>query len=79
MQKQLENRILEVEKMKQQVEEERRQAVDAVEKQVSLLHTFIHENLYRNGSVFNHIHILSFMKVCLDFVFFLSICKTSLS
>lgn len=45
MQKQLEKRILEVEKMKQQQQEERRKAVEAVEKQVSLLHTFIQVNL----------------------------------
>lgn len=35
MQKQLEKRILEAEKMKQQEREERRKAMDAVEKQVS--------------------------------------------
>ena len=35
MQKQLERRIVEVEKMKQQEREEGRKAVDAVEKQVS--------------------------------------------
>lgn len=35
MQKQLEKRILELEKMKQQEQEERRKAVGAVEKQVS--------------------------------------------
>lgn len=58
MQKQLEKRILEVEKMKQQQQEERRKAVDAVEKQVSLLHTFIQVNLCRKGSA-----VLSFMKV----------------
>lgn len=34
MQKQLEKRILEVEKMKQQEQEQRRKAVDEVEKQV---------------------------------------------
>ncbi len=44
MQKQLEKRILEVEKMKQQEQEERRQAVDAVEKQVSMLPAFIQGN-----------------------------------
>ncbi|XP_068605407.1 nucleoprotein TPR-like [Brachionichthys hirsutus] len=37
VQKQLERRILEVEKMKQQEQDERREAVDAVEKQVSEL------------------------------------------
>uniref|UniRef100_A0A8D0DES5 Nucleoprotein TPR n=1 Tax=Sander lucioperca TaxID=283035 RepID=A0A8D0DES5_SANLU len=40
VQKQLEKRILELEKMKQQEREERRKAVDAVEKQVSLLLLF---------------------------------------
>lgn len=49
MQKQLEKRILEVEKMKQQEQEQRRKAVDAVEKQVSLFHTFIQVN--RCGNV----------------------------
>lgn len=44
MQKQLEKRILEVEKMKHQEQEHRRQAVDEVEKQVSLLHRFIRNN-----------------------------------
>lgn len=40
MQKQLEGRILEVEKMKQQEQEERRKAVDEVEKRVrSLTHS----------------------------------------
>lgn len=34
VQKQLEKRILELEKMKQQEQEERRKALDAVEKQV---------------------------------------------
>lgn len=38
MQKQLEKRILEVEKMKQHEQEQKRKAVDAVEKQVSLFY-----------------------------------------
>lgn len=38
MQKQLEKRILEVENMKQQEVEQRKKAVDEVEKQVSLCH-----------------------------------------
>lgn len=50
MQKQLEKRILELEKMKQQEREERRKAVDAVEKQVSLWHTV---NTSDNNNVSN--------------------------
>lgn len=41
MQKQLEKRIVELEKINQQGQEERRKAVDAVEKEVSLIVTFI--------------------------------------
>lgn len=40
MQKQLEKRILEVEKIKQHEQEQKRKAIDAVEKQVSLRQTF---------------------------------------
>ena len=59
MQKQLEKRILEVEKMKQHEQEQKRKAVDAVEKQVSLLQTFYtsaHEKKWC-------CHILSFIWV----------------
>lgn len=73
MQKQLEKGIFEVEKMKQQEQEEKRKAVDAVENQVSLLHTFIQVNL-RNGSVFYVVVTFClFMSVPLDFFFVCSI------
>lgn len=41
MQKQLDKRILEMEKMRQQEQEQKRKAIDELEKQVSLKHTII--------------------------------------
>lgn len=41
VQKQLDKRILEMEKMRQQEQEQKRKAIDQLEKQVSLKHTII--------------------------------------